>query len=393
MENKTSFKIKIASFWNEIPEKQRQSGLLILAILTFVFASELLDMNNGPLADYNRGFNSGLNYSCEACPNKIIHYHSLTTTIVTSIIGLAILVFPITGAFWAFGQLFYGFLFRLVLSKITTRSIITFIFFVLTQYNLLYIGIKLIFLKNEAFVEDTDLIESIREYAAMAISFMLLSFIIAYGFIKNSFKNKEEQAKLLQQKSQAEIRALKAQINPHFLFNTLNNLYGTALVEDSPKTAGRIEQLAGIMRHAVESSKNDSIGIEKEIKFIHDYIEIQQIRLPDVPTISVIHDINWNEQPAEIAPLILMTFIENAFKYGISTNQESFVNISLIIDNKQLVFVCKNSIVQRMQVEAGTGTGIDNTKKRLELLYPQNHTLQILEEENEFNIRLTINLT
>lgn len=381
----SGFTERVGLLWNNIPEKKRQWGSLVIAFVIFLLASEFLGINDGALDAYNRGFNE----SCEGCSEE---KHSFGVFFITSIIALIVLALPVYGILWAIGQIFYRVLFQFVLNKVDVFSTITFSLIALSLYNIFYLGIEWIFEQNEAFADKGEAMKSTREYASMGISFMLLCYIIAYGFIKNSFKSKKEQALLLQQKAAAEIQALKAQINPHFLFNTLNNLFGTAIVEDSPKTAGGIEQLAGIMRHAVESSKNDRISIEKEIKFMRDYIEIQQIRLPNVAHITIDYKINWDEKPSEIAPLVLMTFIENAFKYGISTNQESFVNIILTIENQQLIFVCKNSIVQRTQVEAGTGTGIENTKKRLELFYPQKHKLQILEKENEFEVHLTIDL-
>lgn len=360
--------------------------MLILALVIF----SIFIFREDFLSEFTAGWNDGMNQSCETCPKK--DDKSALVTIITIVMVFVIfLPIAVLGSI-AFSMLFYQLLFRFIFSKVNSLSVMTFVLYLLILYNLFYEGIEWVFIQNRAFSDDGDAMESMRNYASMSISFMLLSFIIAYGFIKNSFKNKEEQAVLIQQKSQAEIRALKAQINPHFLFNTLNNLYGTALMEESPKTAGGTEQLAGIMRHAVESSKSDSIGMEKEIKFVHDYIEIQQIRLPNLPNISVNYEINWDEKSAKIAPLILMTFIENAFKYGVSTNQESFIDISLTVDNQKLTFLSKNSVVQRTQVEAGTGTGIENTRKRLELLYPKKHTLEILEENNTFSVQLTMNL-
>lgn len=376
---------RFSVLWNRIPEKKRRWASLLIAIVIFLIASEFLGINDGALDAYERGFNE----SCEGCSTE---KHSFWVMFLSSIIGFIVIALPVYGILWATGQIFYKILFQFILYKVDRFSTITFALIVLSLYNAFYFGIEWIFEQNEAFADKGKAMKSTREYASMGISFMLLCYIIAYGFIKNAFKNKKEQALLLQEKAAAEIQALKAQINPHFLFNTLNNLYGTAIVEDSPKTAGGIEQLAGIMRHAVESSKNDRIDIEKEISFLHDYIEIQQMRLPNIANIVVSYTINWDENPAEIAPLILMTFIENAFKYGINTNENSFVEIALKIENQKLEFMCLNSIVTRTQVEYGTGTGIENTQKRLELIYPQKHELQILENENEFRVHLSIDL-
>lgn len=219
-----------------------------------------------------------------------------------------------------------------------------------------------------------------------------VAFAFLYAVIAYTSDAQERMRTLVLAKARAEISALKAQINPHFLFNTLNNLYGTAIVEDSPKTAEGIQQLAGIMRHAVESSKNERVEVGKEVRFLQDYIEIQQLRIPKRDNIRISTEISWDEKPAQIAPLILMTFAENAFKYGISITHQTFLEMSLKVENQQLTFVCRNSIVPRTQIEKGTGTGVENTQKRLQLLYPNKHTLNINQTDEVYEVFMTINL-
>lgn len=249
--------------------------------------------------------------------------------------------------------------------------------------------VYMFFLRDYFFIEIIDLHE---DKFNRSITYVLwvasLMFSIIYDFKKNE-KNKQM---LERERNIAEIQALKAQINPHFLFNTLNNLYGTAVLEESPKTADGIQQLARIMRHAVESSKNDRIEIDKEISFLHDYIEIQQLRIPKRDNIRIQTAIQWDEQPAEIAPLILMTFAENAFKFGISIAYECFLEIKLTVENQQLTFICRNSVLPRTSLEQGTGTGLDNTLKRLKLLYPKKHTISINQTDSVYEVFLTINL-
>lgn len=234
------------------------------------------------------------------------------------------------------------------------------------------------------------------KFEEIGISMWLTNFWVAFAFlyavIAYTSDSQARMRALVLAKARAEINALKAQINPHFLFNTLNNLYGTAIVEDSPKTAEGIQQLAGIMRHAVESSKNERVEVGKEVRFLQDYIEIQQLRIPKRDNIRISTEISWDEKPAQIAPLILMTFAENAFKYGISITHQSFLEMLLKVENQQLTFVCRNSIVPRTQIEKGTGTGVENTQKRLQLLYPNKHTLNINQTDEVYEVFMTINL-
>jgi len=224
-------------------------------------------------------------------------------------------------------------------------------------------------------------------------SYGIWTFSLMFSIIYDYKKNDDTRKALEKERNEAQIQALKAQINPHFLFNTLNNLYGTALVEESPKTADGIQQLAQIMRHAVESSQEESIDIGREIRFLHDYIELQQIRLPKRDNIRIRTDISWDEEPAAITPLILMTFVENAFKYGINPTQECFLDLSLTVEKKQLTFVCRNSVVAHTQLERGTGMGVENTLKRLKLLYPDRHTVHINRTYEVYEVFLTIQLT
>jgi LytS/YehU family sensor histidine kinase len=280
------------------------------------------------------------------------------------------------------------------LKEYSPVRIILFVLWTLILFLLIYTGI---YNSQENLKEfgkglPKDDRKEMLEYFSGAISLWLIFIPIIYGIVKRVIAHTKSQAELLAQKSAAEIQALKAQINPHFLFNTLNNLYGNAIVEDSPKTAEGIMQLSSIMRHAVESSKTNTIDIEKEISFLLDYIEIQQMRIPKRDNISITSSLNWDEIPAEITPLILLTFVENAFKFGISFADICFVDIKLNVDNQQLSFVCRNSVIPRIELEPGTGTGVENTIKRLALLYPERHSIQINQTERVYEVFLTINL-
>ena len=195
------------------------------------------------------------------------------------------------------------------------------------------------------------------------------------------------------QKARVELSALKAQINPHFLFNVLKNLYGTAIVEDSPKTAEGIQQLSSIMRHVVEGTKNERISAEKEVQFLYDFVELNKIRIPKRDNIKININIDWDEQSTQIAPLLVIPYIENAFKYGISTTQESFIDLNFKIEDKKLIFSCRNSIIKQFdKLEVGTSTGLENTKRRLDLNYPNKHILKISNENNIFEVSLEANL-
>lgn len=356
---------------------------LLAGIVTFVL---LTDYENAS-KDFIEGFNDGVkDKDCNCDDNSI-----------GSIIGIALVVLLILWLFWGIiaflGNFFYHFFFKFILQKNKILNIITFALWLIIFYNLFWDGIHLIIEKNNAFEKKEFSLKEYRNNYTSILTSSIFGFIIIYILVKNFITNTKTQAKLIAQKSQAELMALKAQINPHFLFNVLNNLYGSAIVEDSPKTSEGILQLSSIMRHVVEGTKNERIEVEKEIRFLNDYIELNKMRIPNRPNIRIATEIFWDENPTMIAPLLVIPYIENAFKYGISTTEECFIEMSFRIENQQLKFVCRNSIIKADdKLEVGTGTGLDNTKHRLDLYYPTAHQLRTSSSESVFVVNLEVNL-
>ena len=220
--------------------------------------------------------------------------------------------------------------------------------------------------------------------------FILLN--VGYSLLISWRKSRRRQITLVQQRTQAELDALKAQVNPHFLFNSLNNIYGTAMLEESPRTAESIQQLSGIVRYVMEESRLQTTDIQRELRFIDDYVELQRIRLPHQDTIDIRTTIDWDEKPAQIVPLLLNPLIENAFKYGISIQHPCFVHINLRVQNGTLHLTTENSILPRTELEKGTGLGLANVRQRLTLAYPDKHKLVAEETSELFQVDLTIKL-
>jgi hypothetical protein len=220
-----------------------------------------------------------------------------------------------------------------------------------------------------------------------------IGFSVIYAVVQYVSESHKRLREMAIQKTKVELSALKAQINPHFLFNVLNNLYGTAIVEESPKTAEGIQQLSSIMRHVVEGTKNERISAEKEVQFLYDFVELNKMRIPKRDNIKIKIDIDWDEQPTQIAPLLVIPYIENAFKYGISITQESFIDLKFQIKDQKLSFSCRNSIIKQFdKLEVGTSTGLENTQRRLSLNYPHKYSLRISNENNIFEVALEVNL-
>lgn len=187
-------------------------------------------------------------------------------------------------------------------------------------------------------------------------------------------------------KLNAELSFLKARINPHFLFNTLNNLYTLALTK-SEKTADGIMGLSNIMRYVTDEAVEDFVPLQKEIDCIQDYIELQKLRLNEKTTIDF--SVGGNALDKRIAPLLLMTFVENSFKYGTSNREESSIIIKIDYNDKGFGFSCRNKINNR-STEERTGVGIENAIKRLQHLYPGKHMLAITEDAGQFSVVLNI---
>lgn len=195
----------------------------------------------------------------------------------------------------------------------------------------------------------------------------------------------------------AELGALKNQISPHFFFNSLNTVYSFSLSEESPKTSEAITKLSDLMRFVIYEGNQDRIDLDKELTYLEDYMDLQRLRLDPSK-----HELDFyvEGEPAglKIAPLLLITFIENAFKHGISMNKESFIRIEIMIQEKGLSLLVENSNhgVQE-SVLAGEkiqgGIGLENTRQRLELLYPKKYVLNTQEDEFQYKSTLFLELS
>lgn len=211
-----------------------------------------------------------------------------------------------------------------------------------------------------------------------------LSFIIA---IVLRTHNQLQEMENLRVKS--ELSYLKAQINPHFLFNTLNSIYALALMK-SDKTPKAILKISSLMRYVVTESEKEWIPIQQEIQYIKDYIELQQLRLNETTNINFLYNID--NQNYSIAPMLLMPFIENAFKYGVAPGISSEITIFINIKDNILDFECKNRILDiDVSTIEKTGTGILNTSKRLEAIYNNKYILDIQTVEDTFSVSLKLN--
>ena len=197
--------------------------------------------------------------------------------------------------------------------------------------------------------------------------------------------------RLESEKMQAEMRALKAQIDPHFLLNTLNNLYSLALDSDT-RTAELLLRLSQSMRYRLYECGEEKVSLQGEVNFIRNYLELQQLRLGRQPNIS--WKIDGQIENKKIAPLLFMPYIENAFKHGLrGSYEQAFLKIHLSISDEELKFFVENSKPPQYKTVthiSSSGIGLQNTQKRLELLYPNRHQLEIIDKPDTFTVNLKI---
>ncbi len=189
---------------------------------------------------------------------------------------------------------------------------------------------------------------------------------------------------------QSELKSLKSQINPHFLFNNLNNIYFLCL-ERSEKAADVVEKLSSLLRYSLEQTDKEYVALEKEFQFINNYINLEKSRLPDSGKINL--ERTGDFANLKIAPLILITFVENCFKHGANRNsKDPYVDIQLEVKDGVLNFFCDNNVSGSNLERDKLGTGLNNVKKRLQLIYPKRHQLQINTSENRYTVKLSIQL-
>lgn len=287
---------------------------------------------------------------------------------------------------------FYLSYFVLIPKFFFQRSYAWFIFFILLSYFVIsFLPQSLISAPhhrwyNEGFHGHEERFEflELHEYGKHLSQFLMVFIFSLMLRILGRWRQTEKE------KLNAELSYLKAQINPHFLFNTLNSIYSLA-IQGSEYTATAVVKLSEMMRYVTTEANKDFVSMEKEIGYISSYIELQKVRFGD--TVKFSFHFSGDISKHKIAPLILIPFVENAFKHGVNPEEDSEISISIVIENGILRMEVFNKKVNvRLQEELRTEQGIDNTKKRLEHLYANEHTLKIENGEHTFLVVLIIHL-
>jgi two-component system LytT family sensor kinase len=194
-------------------------------------------------------------------------------------------------------------------------------------------------------------------------------------------------------RSKADLQFLRSQINPHFLFNVLNTLYGTALQEKAEQTATGIQKLGDMMRFMLHENNQAFIRMDREIEYLNNYISLQKLRTQSSPAISIEAHIAEQHCQHQIAPMLLIPFVENAFKHGISLKERSWITINLHCTEKEIVFEVRNSMHPRQDNDPEnerSGIGFKNALERLKLIYPGKHRISVNGDGKEFFVQLAI---
>lgn len=213
-------------------------------------------------------------------------------------------------------------------------------------------------------------------------------FAMAIRYAQRNFSLEIAQKEVQAQKLQADLTQLRYQLQPHFFFNALNNIY-SLIAFDPQKAQQSVHSLSKLMRHFMQNNDQKQISLAEEVDFLQQYISLMQLRLTDKTTVQV--DFPKQVPQLTIAPLLFISLVENAFKHGVSATTTTTLSFSLRVEGDTIIFRSENTKIPTQESLYSSGIGIDNLKKRLTLLYPERHQYTIEEKEGKYMAQLTIN--
>ncbi|WP_158825836.1 sensor histidine kinase [Mucilaginibacter lacusdianchii] len=224
-----------------------------------------------------------------------------------------------------------------------------------------------------------------------AVNYLFVSVffpLLGLAFLIRTLQQNEAMKVLKEEQLFSELNYLKAQLHPHFFFNTINNIYSLAL-QQSPLTAPMVARLGELMRYILYEANQRQVPLQREIQFLNGYVEVEKMRYADEKQISF--EVQGVDSIHQIEPLLLLPFIENAFKHGLAEETGGgFVHIVVCRTEKELILEVVNSIPKDNRRSNEPGIGIDNVRKRLDLLYPERYSLDVQEDEKQYHVILTL---
>ena len=229
-------------------------------------------------------------------------------------------------------------------------------------------------------------------YASSLVAIFMSAFLAGIALlvhhVRRSMVIKQQLKEEHQKRTEAELEWLKNQLNPHFLFNTLNNI--SSLVQiDADKAQDAIAQLSDLMRYAMYETRRETVPIQGEVEFMRNYIELMKLRCNDKTEVNV--QCSMVNGQLEVAPLLFISLIENAFKHGVSSSRPSKIDIRLEQQDDSLVFTCDNTNFPKDDTDrSGSGIGLENTRRRLDLLYGGHYTWDQSVNGDIYHVRITL---
>lgn len=275
---------------------------------------------------------------------------------------------------------------KLFMQKKYLRIVILLVVLVAVTEGLTYFPMP-----TERLTDDSRPMEArlhIRTQTIWFFFLMVTGFSLAIELTFELFRQILSRQEIEAEKNKAELALYKAQINPHFLFNTLNTLYALVL-SGSDKTESAFVKFSGILRYMYSQSGSELIPAERELDYIRQYVDLQKLRLNRHTQVNLA--IDMVDKQVLIPPMILITFVENVFKYGTSSDTDCTVYIHICVDEDRLLLETENTVMRRRE-DGNQGIGIANCRKRLELLYPGRYELWVGESDNQYKTYLTIRL-
>jgi len=236
---------------------------------------------------------------------------------------------------------------------------------------------------------------NLRLWGDYIFVFFAVGLSVAMKATSRWYKDSINLEKIKASQLEADLRNLRNQLNPHFLFNTLNNIYSLIAV-DTKKAQESVHMLSSLLRYTLYDNNKKFVNINEDLEFTRSYIDLMKLRLNHKVKLNIF--INNNDNNGEIAPLMFITLIENAFKHGISNEKDSFISIKILVEKGEGVLCTvenslnENNNIQNMEIK-NSGIGLANLSQRLELLYPHNHEFIVEKRENSFFTLLRINFT
>ena len=224
-------------------------------------------------------------------------------------------------------------------------------------------------------------------YNYLFTSILISGFSIGLRMSARYQENEKKRKELEKEKLSSELAFLKNQVSPHFFFNTLNNIYSLAEI-NTKEAQNAILQLSKLMRYLLYDSEKSDTKLSSEIGFMKNYIELMKLRLSD--KVDLKFSFPENYQDINFPPLLFISFIENAFKHGISYRDSSFIHILLTKEKNNIHFICKNSLPTTPAANEEAGIGLENIQKRLSLLFPEHYNLSINQTDKAFEVNLVI---